>query len=431
MPRLFITSDPLPTQTLFAGAGRAEIELPAELFPTEGFLGVHDALHARVLLLECGARLAFVSLELTSLPPEQVTALQTTVSQVAGLAVENVLICATHTFSAPHFLPAHLCKTPADQQKNDLLFKPIKAAVDKAAAQAVSEMKIARFGCGTGFCDVNVNRDILTPDGWWLGSNETGPSDKSVTVLRFESLDGKPIALLFSYPVQSSVMDGSQTTGGGKLVSADLAGAACRFLEQEYQGSITALFCIGAAADQAPALKAKFQYTGQDGSLRVEDIHEQGFMLAELLGKRLGLEVLRLSEVIECLASTGPLLLEKYLVKCPGQKIVDMQSLGPTKQYTFIPADERREPVEIIRLGEVALIGVRPELGCLTAAGLKEKSPFSITLLLTMVNGGAKYMPELGAYDRITYEAMNSPFARGSAELLCEKVLERLRGGLQ
>jgi hypothetical protein len=36
-------------------------------------------------------------------------------------------------------------------------------------------------------------------------------------------------------------------------------------------------------------------------------------------------------------------------------------------------------------------------------------------------------MPERSAYDCITYEAMNSPFARGSAELLCEKVVELLR----
>ena len=415
------------TETLRAGAGRAEIQLPDELFPTEGFTGVQDLLHARLLLLESGKKLAFVSIELTSLPAEQVVAMQKAVADAAGLLPENVVICVTHTFSAPHFLPSHLCKTPADQQKNDLLFQAIKAAVCKATSQAFAEMQTARFGCETGFCDVNVNRDIPTADGWWLGSNETGPSDKSVTVLRFETLQGNPIALLFSYAVQSSVMDGAEMSGGGRLVSADLTGAASRFIEQEYGETITALFCLGAAADQAPSLKAKYQYVGKDGHIRVEDIHERGFSIAELLGKRLGIEVLRLAEKTECQSLANSIFKEKQMVACPGQEIIDMRLIRPTHQYAFVPAGERVEPVEIIRLGDVTLIGVRPELGCLTAASIKAQSPQDKRILLTMVNGAAKYMPEQNAYDRITYEAMNSPFARGSAELLCTRLAELLR----
>jgi hypothetical protein len=44
-----------------------------------------------------------------------------------------------------------------------------------------------------------------------------------------------------------------------------------------------------------------------------------------------------------------------------------------------------------------------------------------------MVNGAAKYMAEVSAYDRITYEAMNSPFARGSAEALVDNVVALLQ----
>ncbi len=170
----------MQTEILRVGAGRVEIELPTELFLTEGFIGVHDMLHARVLLLENGNRIAFVSIELTSLPDEVVSSLQKTVGDAANVLPENVLICVTHTFSAPHFLPKHLCKTSADQCKNDLLQQVIQSALSKAASQAVLEVQDARFGCETGICDVNVNRDVLTADGWWLGNNETGPSDKTV-----------------------------------------------------------------------------------------------------------------------------------------------------------------------------------------------------------------------------------------------------------
>ncbi len=417
-----------PDSPLRAGAGRAIIELPEELFPTEGFTGVHDPLHARALLLDGGTRIAVISLELVSIPDDLVVELRNLVGETAGCPAENVLICVTHTFSAPHALPAHLCKSPADQQKRDLLVRAIKAAVDHAALHAVRDMRAARFGWGVGSCDVNVNRDVLTADGWWIGSNETGPSDKTVTVLRFETLQGAPIALLFSYCVQPSVMDEPQTTPG-RLVTADLAGAASTFLEREYGGTVKALFCLGAAADQAPSIKgAKLQYVGINGQIRVEDIHdEQGFIIAEMLGKRLGIEVLHVSEKMDCRAQDSAVSLDRLVVRCPGKLMQGGLPQRPATRYEFVPAEDRDEPVAIIRIRDIALVGVRPELCCLTAASMREDSPFHGTAVLTMVNGGAKYMPDESAYDRITYEAMNSPFARGAAELLCQQVVEALR----
>jgi hypothetical protein len=288
-------------------------------------------------------------------------------------------------------------------------------------------MQDAAWGCESGFCDVNVNRDIPTLEGWWLGSNDTGPSDKTVAVLRFDTLQGQPIALLFTYGVQPSVMDGAQISAGGRLVSSDMTGVACRFLEKEYDDSITALFCLGAAADQAPALKARYSYVDRAGRYCVEDIHEQGFIIAELLGKRLGLVGLRIAETIKCQAKDVAIYNEQHRIKFPGQLLPDTQLIRPQTQYAFTQTEEREEPVEIVRMGEVALIGVRPELSCLTAVNLKQHSPFHHTLLLTMINGASKYMPESEAYERITYEAMNSPFAQGSAERLSEKVLAILR----
>lgn len=424
-----LKGEELQSRTLRAGAGRAVIELPMDLFPTEGFIGVHDVLRVRVLLLEGVNQVAFVSIELTSLPGDVISALQQIVRDMAGIPAENVLVFVTHTFSAPHFLPKQFCKYPADHQRNELLFHVIKNAVMLATSKAIAKMQAARFGYKTGLCNVNVNRDVPTADGWWLGSNETGPSDKSVLVLRFETLLGDPIALLFSYGVQPSVMDEPPNPDSDRMVTADLAGAASRFLEKQYGGSVTALFCLGAAADQAPSLKgAKFQYVDRNGRVQVEDIDEEGFIVAKLLGRRLGIQVLQTSEKIKCQTLTDPIDIKKGLVRCPGQKMaMDIHSLRPTKQYDFISAEDREEPVEIVRLGNVALVGVRPELCCQTGLNIKTQSPFPETMVLTMVNGGAKYMPGRTAYDRITYEAMNSPFGRGSAELLTDKVIELLR----
>ena len=417
------------TNSLRVGAGRSEIELNAALFPTEGFIAVHDPLHARVLVLEGDNKIVLVSIELTSVTDEVVVELQKIVSQMVGMPPDNVYICVTHTFSAPHFMPQQLCRTKEDQKKNELLFKAVKTAVTMSLTHAIAAMMDARVGYESGYCNVNVNRDVYTEDGWWLGNNETGPSEKSVPVVRFESLEGELIALLFSYSVQPSVMDSPQSGGNRRMVTADLAGAASSFLEKEYGGNVTALFCLGAAADQAPSLKgAKLQYIGKDGHIHVETIDAEGYIIAEMLGKRLGIEVLQISEKIKCQPLPGSIFTVKDSVKLPGQKIADFNSLKPMKQYTYIPAEEREETLNLIRIGNIAILGVRPELDCMTAVNVKEQSPFRQTMVLTMVNSGAKYMPERSAYDRITYEAMNSPFAQGSAELLSEKLLEMLRG---
>ena len=47
---------------------------------------------------------------------------------------------------------------------------------------------------------------------------------------------------------------------------------------------------------------------------------------------------------------------------------------------------------------------------------------------MTMVNGGAKYMTNAEGYDNITYEAMNSRYARGSAEIVASRFGAILNG---
>jgi neutral ceramidase len=424
------TLDPLMAKAgmLRAGAGRTPIELPVDLFPTEGLSGVHDVLHARLLLLENHNRVALVSVELTSMPEEQIALLRRTVGETAGLPSENVWICVTHTLSAPHFTPKGMCRTAADRHKNSLLWQAVEDAVREAASQAANGLQEARIGHKSGRCDVNVNRDILTAEGWWLGCNETGFSDKTVTVLRIEALDGSPIALLFSHCVRPAVMERRLGAAIGGLVSADLAGAASALVEQEYGGSATALFFMGAAGDQAPSLTgATFQYVGRDGGLRVKDVDEGGLVVVQMIGARLGAEVLRLSEEIDCRPCAEPIVTEGATVEYQGQEMMETHLIRPTKQYAFVGGGSRLERLEIIRVGDVALVGLSPELSCQTGVSIRERSPFPATLVLTMVNGGAKYMAELDAYDRITYEAMNSPFAGGSAEIMIDKSLELLR----
>lgn len=416
-------------EKLIAGAGKAEIKLPDSFFPSEGFVTVHDPLHVRVFLLENREKIAVVSIEMTSLSEDVIAAIHEIVSKETGIISDHVLACATHTFSAPHFKPQPMCESEEDLRKNAQLLAALKAALIEACLKAAGSKQPVTFGSGIGQCGISVNRDMLTNEGWWLGSDETGVTDHSVTVLRFDRENGLPLAVLFVYNVQPSVMDGSLLTAGGKAVTGDLAGAASTYIESQFTET-TAIFFIGAAGDQAPSLKSKFQYLDKEGNLQIEDIHENGFIISELIGKRLGLEVVNTVRKIACQPLSEPVHFEKHTLRFHSQQWNrDIHSLRPCREYTFLPAGDRDEPLGILKLGNTVLVGVRPELCAVTGLQIKENSPYPVTAVLTMFDGGAKYMPDDSSYERVTYEAMNSPFARGSAELLCENLAQLLRSG--
>nr|WSY49464.1 hypothetical protein OG999_04400 [Streptomyces sp. NBC_00886] len=79
-----------------------------------------------------------------------------------------------------------------------------------------------------------------------------------------------------------------------------------------------------------------------------------------------------------------------------------------------------------MRIGDVALLGMQVELSARTGMEIKRRSPFRNTVVMTMVNGAAEYLPNERSYDRIIYEAMASRYAQGSAELVTSKVLALL-----
>lgn len=411
---------------LLAGAGRAEIDIPAGLYPVDGFAGEHDALHARVLVLDNGSdRIALVVIELTSIFDDSLAELTTLVTRSASVRQENVIVSASHTFSAPHIPP--LSQVPPDDLKSArALQDAVNDAVLRAVTSAVPAMRPAQVTFGTGSSNVNVNRDVHTADGWWLGTNEAGDSDKSVAVLGVEDLRGRPIALLMNYAVQSSVMNESLMADGTKFVTADLAGAAARHVEQQYGDDMVALFLIGAAGDQAPYLTAHRYTLGKDRRYGRVDVGAGGYLLVDLLGERLGAEAVRVGEQ-KGGTDRGPALRVVHdRVEVPAQRPLRREDIRPTTAYEFTVQGRADVPVWAVRIGDVALVGVQVELSARTGMEIKRRSPFPNTIVMTMVNGAAKYLPDARSYDRITYEAMASRYARGSAELVTSQVLALL-----
>lgn len=415
-------------QKLSVGAGRGTITFPAEMLPTaEGYNAVHDAPHARIILMQSGQELyAFAHLELNNIFESGTAEVLEVIREETGIDIDHVYIHCLHVLETPHPEPP-MRKGPEAERFNRLFFGAVKEAMREACRMAVAGMQPARVGAGYGTCATcNTNRNILTGDGWWLGSGEEEPCDKSVAVIRFEGLDGKPIAVLFVYNAQSSVMDQSRGADGSRYVTADLAGASAAFVERELEGCV-AMYCTGAGGDGCPSFQSKRTVLGANGRTWTVDLHEAGFLLVELLGERLGSVVVQCAERIACrdagiTAAIGSVDFE-------GRPRIPLEAVKPSRSFDFSGdgSTKTMEPAVLCIGEDIALVGVFAEICARTEMKIKEQSAFPFTAVTTFSQignhggrGMGKYMGEREMYEKITFQAMNSGFAAGSAERLCD-----------
>lgn len=393
---------------LRAGAARVDITpAPDAALPmsgyanrTDGFKGIHDPIYVRAIVLDDGAvQAAIVAWELIFVPDAVWTEVSPRIAAETGIRPENLILAAVHDHGAP---------TPA----GDYAHKVEDAAIE-AIRLAKSRLQPARAGYGAGSASVNINRRELTASqGWWLGYNEKGASDKTVHVVRFDDLSGKPIALLMNYAVHAVVMgpDNYQITG-------DLAGATSRFVEQHYAGKdhprgdagqrmrlkpteknedLVAVWTSGAAGDQNPVSTA----SGGD------------FFLVDALGKILGEEVVRTSGAIQTSADATIRGAQK-VATCPGRRVED--GPRPRTDYKFTDAAPVNLRLTLLTLGDVEIAGVSGEVLNPIYQHLRRQAP-PRTIMITHANGSSGYIPDDAGFEQIGYEVTTSRLKPGCAE---------------
>jgi hypothetical protein len=293
------------------------------------------------------------------------------------------------------------------------------AKVEDAAVDAVrlakSKLKPARMGIGTGKAYVNINRREPAPGGdpWALGYNENGPSDKTLTVLRFEDLSGKPIAVLMNHGVHCVIM-GSRNY----QITGDLAGATSRFVERHYLGEIES------RSDSGPRLRLRPEdRVGSDGMVALWTsgaagdqnpiAMEQGedFSLVNVLGQMLGEQVVRVSRGIHASTTDARLWGVQQVVSCPGRRFT--RGTNPPQATDADPVNIR---LSLLMLNDVALAGVSGEVFTLIHQHLDERSSVRHTIMLTHTNGSSGYIPDETAFEHMSYEITASHLKPGCAE---------------
>jgi neutral ceramidase len=409
--------------TLSVGAAKVDITPPADAaLPMsgyagrkQGFQGIHDHIYVRAIVLSDGTQdAAILSWELIAMPTPVWQLLSQRISRQLGIPVDNILLVGEHVHAAPSIgtfskpIPATIAYT-----------KTVGDKAFEAIHEAKATLQPATFGFGTGECYVNINRREYFPrEGWWgLGYNPQGPSDKTVSVLKFENLSGRPIALFINYAVHSTVM------GPHNLeVSGDLAGATSRFVERFYDGNfkqdrsdegwelqpeqqatagkngVVALFTPGAAGDQNPIVSDS----------------DEDFSMVNALGRILGEETVRVAQNITAMSTYAELWADQQVITCPGQKV----ALGPEprRHYTFLNAPPVNIRLSLLRLNKVALAGVSGEVLTPIFYHLLRESPFKDVIMVAYANGYSGYIPNDAAYNQISYEITATHLKPGCAE---------------
>lgn len=340
-----------------------------------------------------------LSIDMTSLTDRDVKKIKKEANKLLKIPEENIWVTVTHTFSAPHL--KHEIKTEKDQKIYDSFFKKIVESIEKAIAEAKQDYQDVQVGWNEIFCPLNVNRNIETQKGWWLGRNFTEYSNHKVRIIGLQDKSGRT-NLLYNYDIQPSVLDHIYDDNGKRVISSDIFGYASMHVEESLKNVSIPL--IGAAGDQMPLFKGKATNSFNKNQALVMS---QGQVLTQVLLQ--GINSLRFKDKS---------LINTFTLKCklPAQ----VQKLGtfeikPTHKYEFEKTTSKvLVDIKGIQIGDCLILGTQPELNSEFAAKISALLRKEKVMIVTLVDGARKYLPEKKDFDRVTYQAMNTSIGKGA-----------------
>ena len=420
IPGVTFAQAPRAAGPLRVGAAKVDITPSQGELPKNSF-GVLDHLYARAIVIDNGgSSAALITVDAGGVPTPIWETVTKQVESELKIPVGNVLLTATHTHSAGG------PRGPDYAQK-----------IVESVRLAKQRLVPARVGYGTGVSYINVNRQIVDPKTgrWWEGPNYDGPSDKTVAVLKFETVAGEPIAVYYNYAVHAVI------AGQLDQVSGDIPGAASRYVEDSFDDKIVAVWSSGAAGDQNPIY---FQQTYDLREIRIKDYATRGVdisnamppggegldrknpavarlmnqqrQMVSSMGQFLGEEVLHVMRGIERMDTAAAVHGGFTTISCPGRERTNQGRAGFEGTYKDGPPVEIR--LGLLRVGDVMIGGVNAEVFNPIAQRLKQESPYKATMVATLTNGSARsgYIPDDESFGKYTFEVLSSRLKPGCAE---------------
>ncbi len=423
--------------------------------------GTHDPLQAIIVWLRDprpdGGQVVWVAIDALAVDADQAGAIAGAVGAALGCDPSDVLVCATHTHSAPAGWNLGLRGIhPALQEPGDEGMRhAVVTAVAATAARLLRSDRPVRVISAEGRAtDVGSNR-----------TDPAGPHDPSVGVLGLVSPCGRVTGVLVDYACHATVL------GHANLQwSADWPGAARRTLAAALMG--IAPFAAGDAAssssrdraatlassaagdlDSAPIV-AVVQGAAGDASARFVR-RNQTFGEVDRLGGLLSAHALtalfegrphldvtprivvrheRLELSTRPLPSPADARRDAHDTEVAWRRVAELEGPGPLERV----ARTRHEgalllaavaehglpprvevPITVVALGDLAFVHMPVELFASFGLAIRAASPFARTRVVGYTDGYFGYVADAAAHTAGVYEASASLFdAEGGARLV-------------
>ena len=421
---------PAVAQGLRVGASAVPVEGDDSMILAGGIgparaTGQEGDLRATAIVIEkAPTKVAIVSCDVLFVPGDLTDRAAARIEKSTGIPPSNLLVHATHTHHAPSVTAVH------GYGPEPVFVKRLEDAVVRAVEQASSKLSDARFFFHLAEeKTIGQNSRLLLKDGqiFWVGPRDdavrpTGPFDPELPVFAFRDPADKLVALLFNHSTHTI------GTRKGGVRSPSFYGLAAQELESQ-QGGVCAFL------------------EGASGST-----HNLGAVTAAQAVDRLK------SVVADALAEAHPRPVDRLVsIKKPftfrvrtfdeteeDRKVVEYcrkrapagadYTIGVFRNMrkTLAPEQgkERRTTLQVILLGDVALVGVPAEYFTGLGVDIKARSPFPDTYVAELSNDWIGYLPDreahrLGGYQ--TWMGLHSYAEEGTGERIADEVVGMLK----
>ncbi len=446
-----------PTARAELRAGTGLVDITPKMWPLHLRGSFHpqivdsarDPLYVRSLVLDDGeTAIAMALVDSCMVHRDVLDPARDRAAKATGIRVENIMVCATHTHSAPFPNVAH--DTPEERAYQKQLMEGIVASLTQAAA-ARQDARIA-WGSHSLPGEVFNRRWFLQPGKMPanpFGSREdqvkmnpprnlierpAGPTDPEVSVLYVEDLRSQPLAVFANYALHYVGNTGPQ-------VSADYFGEFSRLMPVRLgstSGKFVAMLSNGASGDinninfrQPRPRRAVFEQITVVAS-KTADAVTRAIRTAPKPSSEIGLGMVQ-REVTLSHRDIPPEILERARkltaapLKAGQRKNLERIYAERTLALAGEPATTK-VVIQAIRIGELAICTLPFEVLVEIGLELKEKSPAGDTFVVELANGGYGYLPtprqhELGGYE--TWLG-TSKVQEDASEILVENLLEML-----
>lgn len=400
------------------------------LFPD----GHEGQFRVSAVLIEADETVGLVSCDALTVPAALATRVSERLAATTHLPRSHLLFTASHTHHGPGTLDVLGLRAVPEflRRLEEAAYRALQAAWQQLRD---SEAPPNRYQAELLFAvgqeaTVGRNSRLLLQDGQigWYGYEAadvvrpTGPYDPDLLVLTLRAMDGRTIATLFNHSVHNI-----GTLQAGRP-SPGFYGLAAQELERRHGG--VCLFLPGALGSTHNCTYEGSGLAGQELVDRVVAAVEEALGRAEpaLIGPVAALQrpftyrVRAFDEAAEAAA------VRRYFARYATADAAAQEAVFAAERAALAPhqGQTRQTTLQVVRLGQVALVGIPGELFARLGLAIRRGSPLRHTFVVGLANDDFGYVPDAEGYDLGGYQAWvhrHCPAERGTGEAMVAQAL--------